>query len=119
VEDYTKEDLLEELHDEELHDEEPEESEDDPPDHLDAEEIEEMIDTLTERLATLSHNDIDDLNYFDDFGSEKEDEVGAVDLENGARGLNKQKKLKTKIMNIQIDRRAPSSTSQPLARYSP
>jgi hypothetical protein len=50
---------------------------------------------LTERLAALSQNDIDaylesfesdydescssDLNDFDDFGSEEESEVGAVD----------------------------------------
>jgi hypothetical protein len=61
---------------------------------LNAEEIEEVIDTLTEYLAALSQNDIDaylesfesdddesyssDLNDFDDFGSEEEDEVGAV-----------------------------------------
>jgi hypothetical protein len=66
-----------------------------PPAPLNAEEIEEVIDILTERLAALSQNDIDaylesfesdddescssDLNDFDDFGSEEEDEVGAVD----------------------------------------
>jgi hypothetical protein len=44
MENYTKEELLEELHDEE-----PEESEDDPaPTHLDAVEIEEVIDSMTE-----------------------------------------------------------------------
>jgi hypothetical protein len=83
---YTKEELLEELHDEELHDEEPYES--------DAEGIEEVIDTLTECLAALPQNDIDaylesfesdndescssDLNDVDYFGSEEEDEVGAI-----------------------------------------
>jgi hypothetical protein len=46
---FTQEELLEELHDEELHDEEPEEREDDPtPAPLDVEEIEEVIDTLTD-----------------------------------------------------------------------
>jgi hypothetical protein len=81
---------LEELHGEELHNEEPYKSEDDPPPaHLDAEDIEEVIDTLTERLAALSQNDSDaylqsfesdddescssDLNDFDDLGSEEED----------------------------------------------
>jgi hypothetical protein len=95
MENYTIEELLEELHDEVLHDEEPEESGDSPPPaHLDADEIEEVIDTLTERLAALSQHDIDayleyfesdddesrssDLNGFDDFGSERENEVGAV-----------------------------------------
>jgi hypothetical protein len=89
VVDYTKEELLEELNDEE-----PEESGDDPPPSLlDAEENEEVIDTLTECLAALSQNDIgayleyfesddyesclSDLNVFDDYGSEEEDEVGA------------------------------------------
>jgi hypothetical protein len=48
MENYTQEELLEELYDEELHDEEPEEREDDPPPApLNAEEIEEVIDTLT------------------------------------------------------------------------
>jgi hypothetical protein len=56
MENYTEEELLEELHDEELHEEEPEEREDDPPPApLNAEEIEELIDTLTERLAALCH----------------------------------------------------------------
>jgi uncharacterized membrane protein len=51
------------LHDEELHEEEPEERENDPPPApLNAEEIE-VIDTLTERLAALSQNDIDALHY--------------------------------------------------------
>jgi hypothetical protein len=65
-----------------------------PPALFDAEEIEEVIDTLTERLAALSQNDIDAylesfesdvdescssyLDDFDDYGSEKEDEFGAV-----------------------------------------
>jgi hypothetical protein len=45
---------------------------------------EEVIDTSTERLAPLSQNDIDAfLESFesddDDFRSEEEDEVGAVD----------------------------------------
>jgi hypothetical protein len=57
AEKYTKEEYLEELHDEELHDEEPYESGDDPtPALLDAEELEEAIDTLTACLATLSQN---------------------------------------------------------------
>jgi hypothetical protein len=53
---YTKEELLEVLHihDEELHDEEPEENGDDlPPALLDAEEIEEVIDTLPSHFAAL------------------------------------------------------------------
>jgi hypothetical protein len=83
VENYTKEELLEELHDEE-----PEESGDDPPPALlHAEEIEEVIDTLTERIAALSQNDIgaylesfesdddescaSDLDDFDDYGNEE------------------------------------------------
>jgi hypothetical protein len=53
-----------------------------------------VIDSLTEHLAALSQNDIDaylesferdddescssDLNGFDDFGSDEEDEVGSV-----------------------------------------
>jgi hypothetical protein len=56
VENYTKEELLEELHDEELHDEEPEESGDDPtPALLDAEKNEEVIDTLTGNVLLLCH----------------------------------------------------------------
>jgi hypothetical protein len=43
------------VHDDQLNDEEPEESGDDPPlGLLDAEEIEEVIDTLTEHLAGRS-----------------------------------------------------------------
>jgi hypothetical protein len=50
VEDCTKEELLEELHDEE-----PEESGDGPtPALLDATKIEEVIDSLTERLPSLT-----------------------------------------------------------------
>jgi hypothetical protein len=45
---------LEELHDEELNDEE-ESGDLPPPALLDAEEIEKVIGTLTERLAALSH----------------------------------------------------------------
>jgi hypothetical protein len=59
MENYTQEELLEEVRDEELHKEEPEEREDDPPPApLNAEEIEEAVDTLTERFAALSQNDI-------------------------------------------------------------
>jgi hypothetical protein len=55
MENYTQEELLEELHDEELHEEEPEEREyDPPPSPVNAKEIKVLIDTLTERLADLS-----------------------------------------------------------------
>jgi hypothetical protein len=80
---------------EELYDEEPEESGDyHHPDIINDEEIEEVIDTLTDCLAALSQNNRDaylesfesdddesslaDLVDSDDYGSEKEDEVGAV-----------------------------------------
>jgi hypothetical protein len=92
VRNYTKEELLEELHDEELRDVEPEESGDDPAAALvDTEEIEEVIDNLTERRAALSQNDSDayleyfesdneifssDFDDFDDYASEEEDEFG-------------------------------------------
>jgi hypothetical protein len=62
-----------------------------PPALLDAEEIEEVIDTLTESRVALSQNDIDaylesfesdddescssDFDDFDEYGSEEEDQV--------------------------------------------
>jgi hypothetical protein len=58
VENYTKEEFLEELNGEE-----PEESEDyHPPNIIDAEEIEEVIDNLTDFLAALSQNNMHTLN---------------------------------------------------------
>jgi hypothetical protein len=107
VENYTNEELSEELHDEE-----PEESEDDPP----------LL--FYWCIPWIFESDDDescssDLDDFNDYGSEEEEEVGAViddashflkcvfyisirvlELKKGAKELNNLAHLKTKILNI-------------------